>query len=161
MARSALDAVSQMALPFEQLDLGLSSLPTLALSPTLPDNTLISNAFKGYDESFGDIARSVHVLSTLSALPDMSLISDSLLRSIRSLNSVASNLNIAPTFIADSRLFTDVVLGYHWLEDIIGDINASQRLFDDADKPADTEKAYRRVAAFMQQDLPALIDDAK
>jgi hypothetical protein len=44
---------------------------------------------------------------------------------------------------------------------VLGDVDTAQRQFDDADKPAETEKAYRRVAAFMQQDMPALLGDKK
>jgi hypothetical protein len=47
------------------------------------------------------------------------------------------------------------------MDDQLGTVDQAQRQFDEADKPADIEKAYRRVAAFMQQDLPALIGDNK
>jgi hypothetical protein len=47
------------------------------------------------------------------------------------------------------------------IDDELGTIDQSQRQFDETDKPADTEKAYRRVAAFMQQDLSALLADKK
>ena len=47
------------------------------------------------------------------------------------------------------------------IDTVLGDVDTAQRQFDECDKPAETEKAYRRVAAFMQQEMPALTGDNK
>ena len=46
-------------------------------------------------------------------------------------------------------------------DDDNGQIDSAQRNFSDGEKPEETEKAYRRVAAFMQQDTAALLAENK